>query len=71
MCRTYQQTINPPARNDDEELPLDRRPSITYLDVILKGATECQLPEEYIQKLKKIPHNGQEASPKMIEKLKK
>ncbi|CAG4978041.1 unnamed protein product [Parnassius apollo] len=69
-CRTYQQTINPPPRTEDEEIPHDRRPSITYLDCILNGATECKLPEDYIEKLKKIPHNGQKASPKMIEKLK-
>ncbi|XP_047026369.1 gamma-glutamylcyclotransferase-like [Helicoverpa zea] len=68
-CRTYQQTINPPQRKPGEELPLDRRPCITYLDCIINGAIECNLPEDYINELKKIPNNGQEASPKMIEKL--
>ncbi|XP_068626740.1 gamma-glutamylcyclotransferase-like [Battus philenor] len=68
-CRTYQQTINPPPRTDVEEIPFDRRPSITYLKCILLGAVECELPEEYIEKLRRIPHNGQNASPKMIEKL--
>ncbi|XP_045771665.1 gamma-glutamylcyclotransferase-like [Maniola jurtina] len=70
-CRTYQQTVNPPLRDADEELPLERRPSSTYLDCIVNGAIECSLPKEYIIQLKKIPHNGQEASPKMIEKLNK
>lgn len=68
-CRTYQQTINPPIRDPDEELPAERRPSSTYLDCIINGAIECNLPQEYIIQLKKIPHNGQKASPKMIEKL--
>lgn len=68
-CRTYQQTINPPIRGPDEELPAERRPSSTYLDCIINGAIECNLPQEYIIQLKKIPHNGQKASPKMIEKL--
>ncbi|XP_075974726.1 gamma-glutamylcyclotransferase-like [Anticarsia gemmatalis] len=70
-CRTYQQTINPPLRENGEELPEDRRPCITYLDCIIKGATECNLPEYYIEELKKIPNNGQLASPEMIEKLSK
>ncbi|KAI8438719.1 hypothetical protein MSG28_011132 [Choristoneura fumiferana] len=69
-CRTYQQTINPPVRGDNDDIPVDRRPSITYLDCIIKGAIECKLPQDYIENLKKIQHNGQEASPKMIEKLK-
>lgn len=69
-CRTYQQTINPPVRGDNDEIPEDRRPSITYLDCIIKGAIECKLPQDYIEKLKKLQHNGQKASPKMIEKLK-
>lgn len=69
-CRTYQQTINPPPCENIEELPLERRPSSTYLNCILTGALECQLPDDYIERLKKIPHNGNEASPKMIERLK-
>ncbi|XP_062524474.1 uncharacterized protein LOC101743698 [Bombyx mori] len=69
QCRTYQQTINPPLRKNGEELPLERRPCITYLDCIIKGAVECELPEYYIEELKKIPHNGQIASAKMLEKL--
>ncbi|XP_059051128.1 gamma-glutamylcyclotransferase-like [Achroia grisella] len=68
-CRTYQQTINPPARRDNEDIPFDRRPSITYLECILNGAIECNLPDDYINKLRKIPHNGQEA-PIMVAKLK-
>lgn len=69
QCRTYQQTINPPLREKGEELPEDRRPCITYLDCIVTGAIECKLPEDYIEELKKIPHNGKLAPPAMIEKL--
>lgn len=69
QCRTYQQVVNPPLRGPNEELPLERRPSSTYLDCIINGALECNLPEEYIKELRRIPHNGQKASPKMIEKL--
>lgn len=70
-CRTYQQTVNPPVRGPHQDIPHDRRPSITYLNCILKGALECQLPDYYVQMLKKISHNGMEASSKMIEQLSK
>lgn len=70
-CRTYQQTINPEPRAKNEMLPEDRRPCITYLDCIINGAIECQLPEYYIEELKTIPHNGKLAPPAMIEKLNK
>lgn len=36
----------------------DRRPSPQYLDVIIRGAIEHNLPSEYIDKLKRIEHNG-------------
>lgn len=36
----------------------DRRPSPHYLDIIIKGAEEHRLPEYYIEKLRKIEHNG-------------
>lgn len=67
-CRTYQQTVNPPPREDIEDIPFDRRPSITYLECIIRGAVECGLPADYITKLKAIPDNGQEA-PEMLQKL--
>lgn len=70
-CRTYQQTVNPPLREKGEELPEERRPCITYLDCIVRGAIECDLPEYYVEELKKIPNNGNVAPPAMIEKLAK
>lgn len=69
QCRTYEQTINPPQLKEGEVLPEERRPCVTYMNCIVNGAIECKLPEYYIDELKKIPNNGQEASPKMIEKL--
>uniref|UniRef100_A0A8D8UVH3 Gamma-glutamylcyclotransferase n=1 Tax=Cacopsylla melanoneura TaxID=428564 RepID=A0A8D8UVH3_9HEMI len=37
----------------------DKRPSITYLDVVIKGALESKLPEKYVHKLRRIENNGQ------------
>lgn len=71
QCRTYQQTINPPPREDGEELPMERRPCITYLECIISGAKECEIPPSYIEELKKIPDNGQVAPDEMIKQLKR
>ncbi|XP_049879640.1 gamma-glutamylcyclotransferase-like [Pectinophora gossypiella] len=68
-CRTYQQSNNPPVRGVGEDIPDERKPSKTYMEVIIHGAMECDIPEYYIEKLKKIPHNGKEASPEMLDKL--
>jgi len=48
-CRTYMLT---------EMGTADSRPSPQYLDIIIKGAEEHKLPEYYIDKLRKIEHNG-------------
>ena len=48
-CRTYMLVKTGNA---------DRRPSPHYLDIIIKGAEEHRLPEHYIEKLRKIEHNG-------------
>ncbi|XP_026319713.1 gamma-glutamylcyclotransferase-like isoform X2 [Hyposmocoma kahamanoa] len=69
-CRTYQQTKNPPPRRPGENIPQDRLPSITYMDVIVKGAIECQMPDEYIELLKNIPNNGNKANEEMLDLLK-
>ena len=52
-CRSYH-VINKNAK--------DKRPSVTYLDVILRGATESNLPEDYVAKLRQIEHNGSQGS---------
>jgi gamma-glutamylcyclotransferase len=36
----------------------DRRPSPQYLDVIVRGAEEHNLPEDYVKQLQLIEHNG-------------
>ena len=48
-CRSYQ-LITPPEQ--------DRRPSAVYKDVIVRGAAENALPEEYRKFLAAIEDNG-------------
>nr|XP_045624284.1 gamma-glutamylcyclotransferase-like [Procambarus clarkii]XP_045624285.1 gamma-glutamylcyclotransferase-like [Procambarus clarkii] len=36
----------------------DRKPSLTYMEVITQGARENRLPEDYIKFLESIEHNG-------------
>lgn len=55
-CRTYQQT-NLPKYVKLSKLPVDRRPSPAYLNVIIDGARESELPEYYQDFLQTIPHN--------------
>ncbi|KAK0175171.1 hypothetical protein PV327_008944 [Microctonus hyperodae] len=58
-CRVYQQTKNIDNHVPLSELPEDRRPSLTYLKIMVKGALECGIPANYIESLKNIKHNGQ------------
>jgi len=58
QCRIYQQCNNPKEFVPAGELPKERRPSPIYLKTILKGASENGLPEDYIEFLDSIPHNG-------------
>lgn len=37
---------------------MDHRPSPMYLDVIIRGAKQNKLPEEYIRSLESTPANG-------------
>ncbi|XP_050463249.1 gamma-glutamylcyclotransferase-like [Cataglyphis hispanica] len=59
-CRVYQQCNNPKEYIKPADLPIDRRPSPLYLNMILKGAQENNIPDDYIEFLKTIPHNGYE-----------
>ncbi|XP_067002424.2 gamma-glutamylcyclotransferase isoform X2 [Anabrus simplex] len=61
-CRTYQLYDIPPPLKEYQELPEERRPSKTYLKVIIEGAKESCLPESYISSLELIPDNGQESN---------
>ena len=49
QCRTYVGKAKPGD---------DKRPSPQYLDVIIRGAIQSKLPQEYINKLKSIEHNN-------------
>lgn len=68
-CRLYQQVSDPDELVKFEDIPIDRRPSRTYLNVILTGAEESELPIGYIDDLKKIPHNTRDASDDMLKLL--
>lgn len=49
--------------------PSDNKPSCHYLDVILRGAISCGLPNDYIENLKQIEHNGYNKSLPIIDKI--
>nr|BAN20850.1 conserved hypothetical protein [Riptortus pedestris] len=54
-CRSYQLCSLPTY---SPQLPSSRYPSKIYLDTIIKGAVESKLPNDYIEKLRNIPHNN-------------
>jgi gamma-glutamylcyclotransferase len=58
LCRAYQLVKNPEDLPEGAEVPNDRQPSRTYLEIIQEGAVESGLPESYIEFLKKVKHNG-------------
>ena len=51
-CHIYVHPNNPPFD------PSVDRPSPQYLQCIIDGARECDLPESYIAELEKVQHNG-------------
>ncbi|KAK9712665.1 hypothetical protein QE152_g24776 [Popillia japonica] len=57
-CRIYKLAHKARFVKNIEELPEERRPSPAYLKVILLGAKESNLPENYVEFLRRIPHNG-------------
>lgn len=68
-CRLYQQTTDPNEFVKFEDIPIDRQPSKSYINCILQGAEESELPIEYINDLRKIPHNTRDASITMLKQL--
>ncbi|KAI5718249.1 hypothetical protein M8J77_018673 [Diaphorina citri] len=52
VCRCYKLTQLDPAGTDI-------RPSVTYLNLVLEGAVESGLPEDYIARMKFIESNGE------------
>lgn len=57
-CRCYKLVKQPPALAENEAFPESRYPSKIYLDTIIAGAKESNLPEAYIKYLQTFPHNG-------------
>lgn len=57
-CRSYQLVDLPPSLGPGETLPPARQPSKVYMDTIIDGAVESGLPQEYVDKLRTVPHNG-------------
>lgn len=67
VCRAYHLTQQPETdvhgspdstTNDAvNEVPLDRKPSRTYLKVLVKGAQETGIPDSYVDWLKSLKHN--------------
>ncbi|OPL21156.1 hypothetical protein AM593_09959, partial [Mytilus galloprovincialis] len=51
-CRTY--LLEPTTVPSD----WDMRPSPQYMDIIIKGAIQSKLPDEYIDQLKNVEHNN-------------
>ncbi|XP_062131501.1 gamma-glutamylcyclotransferase-like [Drosophila sulfurigaster albostrigata] len=61
-ARLYVITNEPKGNVHDlppSEVPEDRQPSKTYLQVLVKGAIDSGLPEEYVTWLKGFKHNNQ------------
>lgn len=67
VCRAYHLTQQPetdvhgsPGSTTNDavnEVPLDRKPSRTYLKVLVKGAQETGIPDSYVDWLKSLKHN--------------
>ncbi|XP_050666738.1 gamma-glutamylcyclotransferase-like [Leptidea sinapis] len=60
ICRSYINVINPLPRGDNDKIPIERWPSWSYMTVIMFGAMEHELPQYYIQYLKRIKHNNEQ-----------
>jgi len=61
-ARLYVITKEPKGNVRDmpiNEVPEDRQPSKTYLQVMVKGAIESSIPEYYVKWLKGFKHNNQ------------
>lgn len=61
MARVYMLVSQPTTDRDTFDFngtPFDRQPSKTYLQCLVKGATESGINVDYINWLKRIKHNG-------------
>ncbi|KAJ2948137.1 hypothetical protein O0L34_g9937 [Tuta absoluta] len=50
--------VDQPLKTPPEKIPLPRRPSRTYLQVILFGAIASYIPVSHIEYIQRFPHNG-------------
>ncbi|XP_016841795.1 gamma-glutamylcyclotransferase [Nasonia vitripennis] len=57
-CKVYQQCQVPENYIEPSQLPPERQPSFVYHNIILTGAQDHGIPEEYIKYIKSFPHNG-------------
>ncbi|XP_058807605.1 gamma-glutamylcyclotransferase-like isoform X2 [Phymastichus coffea] len=57
-CRTYQQTQLPDEYIQPNELPPERQPSLAYMNRIIEGAKEYQIPTYYLKFLNSFRHNN-------------
>lgn len=60
QCRTYIAKVKPGDGN---------RPSPQYMDVVIRGAMQSKLPDEYINELKSIEHNNYKGNVAITAKL--
>lgn len=61
-CRSYQLVFNPETPIDPVNREETRKPSKTYLNVIINGAIESELPFSYVEFLKTFQHNDKLAA---------
>ncbi|XP_063358027.1 gamma-glutamylcyclotransferase-like [Cydia amplana] len=69
VARTYILTHNPAKPSPGQVLPYNRRPSDTYMKVIILGAIESGLPARYVNYLKTFPTNNKTATKDMLKSL--
>lgn len=60
-CRIYIAKVNPLPRGDNDAIPVENWPSWTYKEMMILGAIEHEFPEYYIEQLRELPDNGEEA----------
>lgn len=60
-CRLYIAKVNPLPRGDNDIIPVENWPSWTYKEMMILGAIEHEFPEYYIEQLRELPDNGEEA----------
>lgn len=66
-CRVYQ-LVNVPGELQANQT-VTKKPSHTYIEVLISGALESALPVHYVNWLKSIEHNGQHGIPELVNAL--